>query len=374
MKLHIVTFNVPYPANYGGVIDVFYRIKALHRLGVQIHLHNFNYGRTEETILEDYCEKVYYYERETGILPQLSLKPYITNSRSSKKLLKRLVELDAPIIFEGLHCCYYLSHPKLADRQKIVRMHNIEFEYYQHLAHLEPNWIKKSFFRLESFRLKRFQRILRYADQILAISPQDEAKLFLFKNKTHYIPAFHPNEQIVSQVGQGSYILFHADLSVKDNEEGAVFLIEKVFKDKKIKMPFIIAGLNPTNRLLNLVEKYDNISVRANLPHEDLQRLIHNAHINILISFQSAGMKLKLLNAIFTGRFCLVNTPMVEDTGLENLCVVEDDDRNIRQKLSRLTLTPFQLNHLKTRKESIGKEFYNEYNAQKVIRLIDAQK
>lgn len=374
MKLHIVTFNVPYPANYGGVIDVFYRIKALHRLGVQIHLHNFNYGRTEETILEDYCEKVYYYERETGILPQLSLKPYITNSRSSKKLLKRLVELDAPIIFEGLHCCYYLSHPKLADRQKIVRMHNIEFEYYQHLAHLEPNWIKKSFFRLESFRLKRFQRILRYADQILAISPQDEAKLFLFKNKTHYIPAFHPNEQIVSQVGQGSYILFHADLSVKDNEEGAVFLIEKVFKDKKIKMPFIIAGLNPTNRLLNLAEKYDNISVRANLPHEDLQRLIHNAHVNILISFQSAGMKLKLLNAIFTGRFCLVNTPMVEDTGLENLCVVEDDDRNIRQKLSRLTLTPFQLNHLKTRKESIGKEFYNEYNAQKVIRLIDAQK
>jgi hypothetical protein len=374
MKLHIVTFNVPYPANYGGVIDVFYRIKALHRLGVQIHLHNFNYGRTEETILEDYCEKVYYYERETGILPQLSLKPYITNSRSSKILLKRLVELNAPIIFEGLHCCYYLSHPKLADRQKIVRMHNIEFEYYQHLAHLEPNWIKKSFFRLESFRLKRYQRILRYADQILAISPQDEAKLFLFKNKTHYIPAFHPNEQIVSQVGQGSYILFHADLSVKDNEEGAVFLIEKVFKDKKIKMPFIIAVLNPTNRLLNLAEKYDNISVRANLPHEDLQRLIHNAHVNILISFQSAGMKLKLLNAIFTGRFCLVNTPMVEDTGLEKLCIVEDDDRNIRQKLSRLTLTPFQLNHLKTRKESIGKEFYNDYNAQKVIRLIDAQK
>ena len=27
--LHIIAFNVPYPANYGGVIDVFYRIKAL---------------------------------------------------------------------------------------------------------------------------------------------------------------------------------------------------------------------------------------------------------------------------------------------------------------------------------------------------------
>ena len=27
--LHIVAFNVPLPANYGGVIDVFYRLKAL---------------------------------------------------------------------------------------------------------------------------------------------------------------------------------------------------------------------------------------------------------------------------------------------------------------------------------------------------------
>jgi len=373
MKLHIVTFNVPFPANYGGVIDVFYRIKALHRLGVQIYLHSFNYGRTEETILTEYCEAVYYYDRKTGIIPQLSFKPYITNSRQSKELLQRLIDLDGAILFEGLHCCYYLSHPKLAQRQKIVRMHNIEFEYYQHLAHLEPNWIKKTFFRLESFRLKRFQRILKYADQVLAISPQDEAKLLLFKNKTHYIPAFHPNEQIMSQVGQGSYILFHADLSVKDNEEGAVFLIEKVFKKKKIKMPFIIAGLNPTQKLLKLAEKYDNISVRANLSHEDLQRLIHNAHINILISFQSAGMKLKLLNAIFTGRFCVVNTPMIEDTGLEKLCIVEDDYRNIQQVLSRLTLTPFQLNHLKRRKEAIGKEFYNDYNAKKVVDLIESR-
>ena len=27
--LHIISFDVPYPANYGGVIDVFYRVKAL---------------------------------------------------------------------------------------------------------------------------------------------------------------------------------------------------------------------------------------------------------------------------------------------------------------------------------------------------------
>jgi hypothetical protein len=43
--LHIISFNVPYPLIMAGVIDVFYRIKALHDAGVKIHLHCFQYGR-----------------------------------------------------------------------------------------------------------------------------------------------------------------------------------------------------------------------------------------------------------------------------------------------------------------------------------------
>jgi len=32
-SLHIISFNIPYPPDYGGVMDVFYKIKALHDLG-----------------------------------------------------------------------------------------------------------------------------------------------------------------------------------------------------------------------------------------------------------------------------------------------------------------------------------------------------
>ena len=32
--LHIVSFSIPYPANYGGVIDVFYKLVALHKAGI----------------------------------------------------------------------------------------------------------------------------------------------------------------------------------------------------------------------------------------------------------------------------------------------------------------------------------------------------
>ena len=62
--LHIISFDVPYPTNYGGVIDVYYKMKALHQQGIKIHLHCFEYGRAEAKILEDICEKVYYYKRK----------------------------------------------------------------------------------------------------------------------------------------------------------------------------------------------------------------------------------------------------------------------------------------------------------------------
>ena len=35
-KLHIVSFDVPFPPNYGGVIDVYYKCKHLHQLGIEI--------------------------------------------------------------------------------------------------------------------------------------------------------------------------------------------------------------------------------------------------------------------------------------------------------------------------------------------------
>ena len=43
--LHIISFTIPYPPNYGGAIDVFFKIKALHSYGVQVHLHCFSYDR-----------------------------------------------------------------------------------------------------------------------------------------------------------------------------------------------------------------------------------------------------------------------------------------------------------------------------------------
>ena len=65
--LHIISFDIPYPANYGGVIDVFHKIRCLNLSGVKVILHCFEYGGKKcSAELESMCEKVYYYKRNTS--------------------------------------------------------------------------------------------------------------------------------------------------------------------------------------------------------------------------------------------------------------------------------------------------------------------
>lgn len=364
-QYNLIAFNVPFPANYGGVIDVFYKIKALHAIGVKVHLHCFQYGREAAEALLTVCESVVYYQRNTNVFQHFSSLPYIVKSRMSEELLENLLKNDCPIIFEGLHCCGMLDDAKLAKRQKIVRMHNVEWQYYEHLAKQEKHFLKRLFFKIESLKLRRFEKIIHAADNLLTISPNDT-----FYYKTHfpntkrvYVPAFHPNERITSKVGKGDYALFHGDLSVKDNEDAAVYLIDMVFNN--LEIPLIIAGLNPSERLL--AKASEGIIIESNLTHEAMNELLENAHVNVLVSFHSAGMKLKLLNALFKGRFCVVNHFLVDGTGMEKFCVVGNDAESLKKHLAKAFLETFTEKDIAERQRLIEGDLSNEKNAAIIV-------
>lgn len=369
--LHIISFNIPFPANYGGVIDVFYKLKALREEGITIHLHCFEYGRYEaKRVLIKYCQTIHYYKRSTTFVKQLSTTPFIVNSRDSKRLLETLLKDDYPIVFEGLHCCALLNHPKLKHRQKIVRMHNVEWQYYEHLASLEKDFVKKNYFKLEAIKLKRFEKVVENADALLAIS-QDDLNYFQKKYPsidTQFVPAFHPNEKVNIKSGRGDYALFHGDLSVKDNEESALWLINEVFQS--VDYQLIIVGLNPSDKLKNRVDEFKHISLEANVSEERMTELIQNAHVNVLLSFQSAGMKLKLLNALYRGRFCLVNTQMVSDARLEELCFIENKGMEFQNTLKKLFGKTFSEEEILKREKILNLNFSNKNSAEKIITLL----
>lgn len=373
LHLHIVSFDVPWPANYGGVIDVFFKIKALHAAGVKVHLHCFQYRRKPAPELEQFCETIAYYPRKTGFPAALTLKPYIVYGRRSDALLQSLVKDNYPILFEGLHSCYYLSHPLLKKRIKIYRESNIEHHYYFHLSKAEKNLFKKLFFILSGIKLRTFQPVLSHSDLMLTVSMEDQEylKRRFPRNNIEYLPSFHHHNEVSILPGKGDYALYHGNLSISENIKAAEFLIREVFEMTRNKL--IIAGLNPPRRLMELVAKNDNITLTINPSDEEMFSLIRNSQINILITFQATGLKLKLLNALFNGRHCLVNPEMISGTELVNLCEVGSTVEDLREKISRLMKAPFTAEQAALRREHLMKWHSNEKNCGRLIELIRFQ-
>jgi len=366
--LHVISFDVPYPPNYGGVIDVYYKIKALHGKGVKIHLHCFQYGREKSAALSRFCASVNYYPRNVA-KSQLFMKlPYIVISRNSEALINNLLNDKHPILFEGLHTCLTLADERLKDRVKIVRTHNVENDYYKSLAKVESNIFKRYYFYNESTKLEAFEPVLSQAHAIAAISRNDTAHFEKKYGNAFYIPAFHSNESVNIHPGKGNFTFYHGNLAIGENNEAALWLVNEVYNH--LKVPLIIAGSRPSKELISAVAKRNHITLISDLTTKQIHQLINDAQVNVLPTFQPTGIKLKLLSALYNGRFAVVNPMMVENTGLEILCEVAATPEEMRKKITNLMDVDFKVSDIRTREKVLNENFANDINAQKLMNLI----
>ncbi len=363
--LHIVSFNLPEPPNYGSVIDIFYKIKALHSLGIKIHLHCFSKEKTSNLELEKYCDSIHFYEQKKFYQAIYSSVPYVVGTRKSGELLSNLSQDNYPVLFEGLHTCFYLSHPSLKDRVKAVRTQPVEWEYYKSLGNAERNYLLKFYYNYELNKLKKYQQELVNANKIFVMNQADYQSLRPIYEEVYFIPPFHSNEAVTIQPGKGTYILYHGNLGLVENIQAAVYIIKKIAADSPFQ--FIIAGKNPAEVLKKEIAKSSNIKLVANPTHEEMIKLIEGAQINLLNTFQPSGIKLKLLNSLYRGRFCLVNSKMVDSTGLEEACIIEDNPNITKKHIATLMESEFSAEDLRKRKEILEKNYHITIGAQKII-------
>lgn len=365
--LHIIAFDVPYPANYGGVIDVFYRVKSLTEAGVKVHLHCFEYGRGEPEILNR-CHEVKYYKRDTSFVKQLSLTPFIVNSRQSEALVQDLLKDEYPILCEGLHTTAVLLDKRLRNRKIFVRAHNVEHDYYNGLAETERCGWKRLFYHAEAWKLRRYEPVLKNTAGIFAISQKDADYFKQYFNNVTLVPGFSATDAVCSETGRGEYVLYHGNLSVRENEDAAKWLIENVFAE--LDLHCIVSGLNPSDKLKKLVDTYTNVTLVANPDDAEMIDLLRQAQVNILVTNQPTGLKLKLLNALYNGRFCLVNSDMVKGTSLDTLCVVADEPEQMITEIKRLMEEDFTEDDIEERDAQMRQLYDNEENARKIIEAI----
>lgn len=362
--------DVPYPLDYGGVFDLFQKIKSLHAAGVKIHLHCFEYGRGQQPVLNEYCTEVNYYTRHEGHKGFSHKLPYIVCSRSNGQLLENLLKDDHPILLEGIHCTYLLNDERFRQRRIVLRLHNVEYQYYRQLYHTEKSLWKKIYYLHESNMLRHYEQRIAHRVKILAVSDKDseQYRTEFGANNIETLPVFLPFDEVRTREGTGCFCLYHGNLSVPENEQAVIWLLKNVFTG--LELPLIISGKNPSARLTRLITQYPLTCLIPDPSEEELQDLIAKAQVNILPSFNCTGVKLKLLNALFNGRHCLVNGGMVEGSGLESICHVADGADSMRSLVQDLYTQAMRPEEIGVRKKVLAGIYNKDDNLQQLLRSI----
>lgn len=362
--LHVIAFDVPYPVDYGGVMDVYYRLKGLKANGVSITLHCYTYGRREAPELLEVADKVYYYKRELRLVDQLSILPFIVKSRWNNILYKRLMQDDSPILMEGHHSSFCLLDSRFKERKMYVRVHNVEQDYYAALGK-RAAFFKGLYYKTESWKLKRYEAYLKRATAVFCLSKPDLEHY----SKIH--PCVHLWEVGVDVVvptftgEEKKQVLYHGNLSVSENEEVVNWLLQ-AWASKQIALPLLIAGKNPSKQLQLKIAAQQQVSLLENPSTEDLDLEIQASQYTLAMSNQRTGVKLKLIKNLLLSRCCLANPTVLYGTDLASYVEVFNNANeltNILGKTNVLVLT-------KDQHQAIAKRFDPIVNAQAVSNYI----
>lgn len=388
MTIHLVSFQVPWPADYGGVIDVYYKLKALHDAGARIVLHAFCYkGRSDSDRLREVADEVYLYERKRSVRHLFSRMPFMVRSRMNDELLKRLAEVPQGdmIIFEGLHTTAYLAHPALRDKFKVVRTHNVEHEYYTGLANATNSFFKRLFYKREADRLRDYEPVLNNADAIIAISEKD-CEYFSEKygrEKVKCVNCFYKeldtgysSENITDEeralVPEKTFMLYHGNLTVAENINVALYIIRELLHHIPGNSPLIIAGFKPDDEILHAAREVGERVMVIDTPSDALlAELLAKAKVNLMFTFQPTGIKLKLINALNSAPGAIVaNSDMVNDSRIKPLCFVSDTVDGQAELIGRFMKEDLSQEDLEKRRRVIRDIFSPEAGAKSILNLL----
>lgn len=350
-RIHIVSLDVPFPPDYGAVIDIYYRCKSLKEAGYSVVLHCYEYGRGQLHDFSEVASACYYYDRKLKFLDIFSMQPFIVKSRMNHELIKRLNEDHAPIILEGQHCTGLIPFLKPENRKIAIRVHNIEWQYYNELSKHERRISKKIFFWLEAYKLRR-QETCFHKHLLFCVTAADQ-HYYQSKSCTAILSPSQFNRITATQAIAEPYVLYHGNLSVSENVAALGIIMEQL-KQTPFPIPVLVAGKNPSETLVQQLQAL-SIKVISNPDQETMTKLVLGSSVHLLISNQATGLKLKVLTALYSGRSCIATTEIVAGTELDQFCTIWDQKTPLSTLIQQLETT--QETTAKSRIEWLDKHY-----------------
>jgi hypothetical protein len=351
--LHVITFDIPYPPNYGALVDIYYKLRSFKKQGIKLILHCYYDEKKDISRLKDLCSEIYLYKRKKFNF--LNLLPFGVSSRISHQLIQNLKKDAHPILIEGIHSTGFLLRLFKIDRKIALRSHNVQHEYYEELAQYSNSFFKKLYYKVEANRFRRYEkRIAKKINYVFPVSHKDQLHLkeVFINSEISYASAFYnDNVQVCSPK---NYILLQGNFEVEENKEAADYLLQKIVP-LCTDQNFVIAGLNAASYIKNPPK---NVTVVSSPNKRQMYLLNDEAKASIVYSNLNAGVKLKILNSLAAGVPVFCNSNLYIDPYLKvnisqyktpedlvKLIVNADRTTSSREERQKNFQSVFNLNH-----------------------------
>lgn len=366
MKILFITNLVPYPMDNGGKIKTYNTLKILSKSN-NIDLMCF-YEEDKEL-----CGKEHLYELCTNID---CIKKPITTSKNMKYMILRAIknifskmplvaykymdknfliklkqnieknDYDA-IYIDHLQLGGYLEKIDTKNKTLILDEHNAECTIILRKAEQTKNLIKKTYFKYEYLRLKKFEsKIINSVDRVITLSEEDQITLENISNakKEKFIKIPIPiQSDYIKTSGlkdEEKYnILFLGTLSWFPNAQGIEWFVDKVvplLNKQNLKYNLYIVGKDPSENLKKIGDENSNIKVTGFV--NDINEYIEKCDFMVVPLFIGSGMRVKILEAMSK------NIPVISTTiGCEGIEVedgksilIADDEFEFVQSINKI--------------------------------------
>ncbi|WP_168121089.1 glycosyltransferase family 4 protein [Paenibacillus sp. HB172176] len=336
MKMLIACSDFPYPADHGGRVDTWGRIKVLSELGWQIDL--VVCGKTtptaeEKEVVLRYVADIRLCDRRSRILDLLHPDPLQVRSRTAL----RHVKLNGPydyVLLEGDYVYPILDNPEVRSDMAILRVHNDESIYFKALARSSSHPLHKLYYTIESGKFVRHERKLRSRiDKHLFISNKEFEK-FRMGNETassRFLPPPVTSGSFRSNSFASKQVVFIGSLFMPNNREGIEWYLTHVH-EKLLENPeysFVIAG-NSRGGSLDWLKRYNLSRVVVHDSPESLDGIYEQGCLFVNPMQNGAGVKLKTIEAIQNGLPVVSTSVGSEGTGLlhkEHIMIADDPQK-----------------------------------------------
>jgi polysaccharide biosynthesis protein PslH len=319
LKMTMVCHDLPFPANHGARVDMWRRIKAFRRLGVELQLICWGDGWDEETRAElnRVAQQVHVVLFQGGAVAHLSraldLLSYplevtsrIVRGQALQRLSAEVRQFQPDVIWlDGLHGGELATRLSRALQVPLVmRSHNIEHLYYRRLLASATGWGKLRR-QLSLLHLEQFERSVLGQSAVFYDISMDDLNFWQSQGlrQGRYLPPLVDFSLEPGDVPPVYDVVFLGNLCSDNNVAGVTWFVNEVMPLVQAQLPdvrVLIAGSNPVKKILDLCGQRSGIELRVN--PTDAAAVYRSGRVLINPVKAGSGVSIKSIEMLAAGR------------------------------------------------------------------------